>query len=181
MTYTRYHANDYDELRLREVAQERCGLCWNLWPKSMMADDDGRRRCPDCVGSTLVIRDAEIRAEDAARVSQRQTPPQISVAPFRNVVPWIRIMEDSGGVRILATSPLSLTRSGASKQLVITGGGFASTDTFTYSTGITDSVAAALTGTTVWTLTLVAGSTATPGPNNVTFNNHTYRGIVNVK
>ena len=43
-----YRGNDYDIQRLEEVAQERCGLCWDLYPASMMIPNDGTRRCPDC-------------------------------------------------------------------------------------------------------------------------------------
>lgn len=169
----------FNELRLKEVAQERCGLCWELWPVSVMVDDQGRRRCPNCVGATLetVIADDNLRVADHVR--DRQTKPQITRAAFRETIPWVRVMEDVGGNAVWAGAPLTLTRGGASKTLALRGGGFASTDTFSYSTGITATTA--LTGTATWTLTLTAGVGATPGTGNLIYNNHTYRGIFSVR
>jgi hypothetical protein len=84
------------------------------------------------------------------------------------------------GNPINQSNPLVLVRSGSAVTLVIKGGDFASTDTFSYSTGITDDTAPALSGTTQWTLVLEASGAATPGLNNLTFNDHTYRGIIRI-
>jgi hypothetical protein len=175
-----YSAAHYEHVRQKEVEQERCGLCWDIWPVSMMADEDGFRRCPDCIETTGPSRTEAIAKADAENIAAKQTRPQITRVPFRETVPHIRIMEDASGTRVTQNAPLGLVRSGSAATLIIKGGDFASTDTFTYSTGISDSVAPSLSGSTQWTLTLVASGSATPGNNNLTYNNHTYRGILRV-
>ena len=175
-----FRVADYEARRLAEVAQARCGQCWDRWPASMMTEEDGRQRCPDCVDITTAEWKAAVEAHDAARVAEKQTMPQISAAPLRESVPHIRIMENVSGTRVNQSAPLVLVRSGAAKTLVIKGGGFASTDTFTYSTGISDSVAPSLSSTTQWTLTLAASGAATPGLNHVTFNGHIYRNLLSI-
>jgi hypothetical protein len=163
-------------------AQERCGLCWDIWPVGEMTDEDGRRRCPDCLfKDDTETAKMEIQARDSRRIAERQTRPQISRAPLDDSTPaHIRVMENASGTRVTQAAPLTIVRSGSAVQLVIKGGGFASTDTFSYSTGISDDTAPALSGSTQWTLTLAASGAATPGENNITFNNHTYRGILRI-
>lgn len=173
------HSDRFDRQRLQEVAEERCGTCWDRWPASMMVTEDGLRRCPDC----LAVRTEEVKAQiaehDAARIAERQTRPQVSQAPLRDQnPPHIRVMETASGTRINQGNPLGLVRGGASVQLILKGGDFASSDAFTYSNGI--SATKSLTGSTQWTLAIGASSEATPGSNNITFNNHTYRGILRV-
>ena len=165
---------------LREVEQERCGLCTDRWPASRMIDEDGYRRCPDCIETTGPSRTEAILHADAANIAAKQTRPQVTRMPFRESVPHIRVMENASGSRVNQGAPLGLVRSGSAVELILKGGGFASTDTFTYSTGISDSVAPSLSGSTQWTLTLVASGGATPGNNNLTFNGHSYRGILRV-
>ena len=175
-----YDHSAYEELRLREVKQERCPICWDRWASSLMRTEaDGIRRCPDCrLSPRTEPEKAAIEKADARRIRSRQTKPQISQVPLQDtVVPWIRVMETATGTRILPATPLHLTRSGPAVQLIVKGGGFASTDTFTYSTGISDSVSPSLSGTTQWTLTLIAGGSTVPGSNHLTFNNHQYRNI----
>jgi hypothetical protein len=170
-----------EERILREVANERCGLCWDVWPVSQMLDNDGLRRCPDCYDKMGVYRRAEVQQHDSDRIAQRQTRPQISMAPLDDSnPPHIRSMENASGTRIYQANPLVLVRSGAAVQLIIKGGDFSSTDSFTYPTGISDSVAPSLSGSTQWTLTLTASGAATPGDNTLTFNGHQYRGYLRV-
>jgi hypothetical protein len=172
-------SDDFERQRLAELAQERCGLCWDLWPASQMMDHDGKRRCPDCAEDLSEEHKASIAEHDAARIAARQTRPQVSqVALDETVPPHIRVMENVSGDRVTQASPLVLVRSGASKSLILKGDGFASTDTFTFSTGV--SATTSLTGSTQWTLTVSASSGATPGDNHMTYNNHTYRNILRV-
>jgi hypothetical protein len=176
-----YRSDRYERQRLSELKQERCGVCTDDWPASMMLTEDGLRRCPDCSDNGRSREEkAQIQSADNARRAGRQTRQQ--VPPIREEsVAFIRSMEDASGNAVLRQSaPLVLVRNGAAVTLVITGGGFLSTDSFTYSTGITDETAPALTGSTVWTLSLVADGTATPGDNHLTFNNRTYRNLLRV-
>ena len=176
-----YRGNDYDIKRLEEVAQERCGLCWDLYPASMMIPNDGTRRCPDCFADPDAARTAEIRAWDAAYVAARKMRSQVSEAKLQETaIPFIREMQNASGVKVWQGATLGLVRSGSAVSLVIIGGGLASSDAFSYSTGISDSIAPSLSGTTQWTLTLVASGATTPGLNHMTFNNHTYRNIFSV-
>lgn len=175
-----FHSDTYEGQRLCEVEQERCGQCWDLWPKSTMADEDGKRRCPDCIDTTSAEWKARVEAHDSDRIATRQTRPQSSDAPFIESVPHIRVMENASGARINQSNPLVLVRSGAAKTITVKGGNFASTDTFTYSTGISDDVAPSLSGSTQWTLTLEASGSASAGLNHLYFNGHIYRNHIMV-
>lgn len=176
-----FRANDYDQKRLTEVAQERCGLCWDLWPKSMMKDYDGRHRCPDCWDTVSETAKAEIVEYDADQIAQKQTRPQVSLATMNPAnPPHITSMTDANGTAVTQLAPLAVTRTliGPTKPvtLILTGGDFAATDTFTSGTGIT--ILSALSGTTVWTLTITASVTGAAGYKDLTYNSHTYRGII---
>lgn len=180
--HDQFSARDYNEQRLREVEQERCGLCWDLWPKSMMRDNDGVRRCPDCYEERDIYRINEIQQYDNDRRATRQMRPQMSLAPLQNYTPpYIGSMTTAAGVRVLGSAPLRLSRGGAAVTLLVNGGDFVSTDAFSYSTGISDSSAPALTGSTLWTLSLAAASNMTPGEWHLTYNDHTYRNILSVR
>lgn len=177
-TPAHFHSDAYGDQRLREVANERCGQCWDRWPKSVLKDEDGKRRCPDCLDTTSAEWKARVDAHDAAMLATKQTKPQDSNAPLNDSEPpHIRIMTNAAGTRINQSNPLGLVRSGSAVTLTLTGGGFVSTDAFTYSAEIEDDVAPALSGTTIWTLTLIATGAASPGLNHLYFNNHIYRNI----
>jgi hypothetical protein len=166
---------------IESVDQERCPQCWNRRPKAVIVmESDGVRRCPDCLVVRTEVDKARIAGHDAAQIAARQTRPQVSNAPLFDTTPaHIRIMEDASGNRVLQQSaPLVLSAGGAAVTLTITGGNFASTDTFTYSTGISDNSAPSLSGTTVWTLSLVAAGGTSTGFKNLTFNDHTYRNLL---
>lgn len=177
-----FHSDDYEQQRLREVANERCGLCWDVWPASVMVTEDGRRRCPDCLyKDDTEEAKARIQADDTARIAARQTRPQISLAPLDDSTPpHIRIMETAAGVRVTQNAPLVLVRGGSAVELIIKGGGFAATDEFSYSSGVSDDIDPSLSGSTQWTLTLAAAGGTTAGDKHLTYNNHTYRGILRV-
>jgi hypothetical protein len=177
--YRSFRANDYDRQRLEEVAQDRCGICWDLWPASMLALEDGYTRCPDCLAIRTEAVKRDIQAHDAMMQSLKQTRPQMNYgAPFREVVPHIRRMQDVSASRILPQSaPLVLVRGGSAVSLVIKGGGFASGNTFTYTSGISDNSAPSLSGSTQWTLSLVASGGMAAGFAHMTFEGHTYRNI----
>lgn len=174
-----YRANDYDALRLNEVEQDRCGQCMDLWPASMLTEEDGYTRCPDCVEIRTEQVKRDIEANDARMIALKQTRPQInSGGAFRQTITLTRRIEDGSGTRVQPQSaPLVLVRGGAAVSLVIKGGGFSSADTFTYTSGITDDSAPSLSGTTQWTLSLVASGGMAAGFAHLTFNNHTYRNI----
>lgn len=179
----------YEERRLREVMQERCaGPCALRWPSSMMVTEDGPgkpmgRYCPDCADHWTTEQQATEDRRVSDLVAAHSPLPQPSLGGrslHEAAVPWVRKMETAAGVAVTQNAPLGLVRSGSAKQLIVTGGGFDASDDFEYSTGITDSVAPVLTGTTIWTLTLVAGVTASPGNNHMAYNGHQYRGILRV-
>jgi hypothetical protein len=176
-----YRANDYEQQRLREVKQERCGVCWDRWPSSMMTTEDGLRRCPDCLAIKTEQVKAAILQHDAAIVAANPTRPQISMAPFREPVPAVRTIHDVNGNVVLPGSPLTIKRTVDTKVLRIIGRDFSSADTFSYSSGISNSVAPALSGSTQWTLTLVASGGMTPGDWHLTMNGRTYRGILRIR
>lgn len=166
---------------IESVEQERCPQCWLRRPKSVMVEEsDGIRRCPDCLVVRTEADKARIQGHDAAQIAARQTRPQVSNAPLSDDTPaHIRIMENGSGVRVLPQSaPLVLSAGGAAVTLTITGGNFASDDSFSYSTGISDNSAPSLSGSTVWTLSLVAAGGTSTGFKNLTFNDHTYRNLL---
>lgn len=169
-----------------EVEQERCGLCFDRRPKSAMRDQPGGgRRCvPEC---WVPYSEADVDAGVSALHQRLQTlsdaPPQQSIAPLREgQISYINSKTTAAGVEVVpGVSPLRLSRGGAAVQLIIDGGNFASTDTFSYSTGISDSVAPLLSGSSRWTLTLVASGGMVAGEWNMTYNDHTYFKIFSVR
>jgi hypothetical protein len=179
----RQHQVDFDTTDqdlIESVAQERCPQCWDRRPVSVMVEEsDGIRRCPDCLVGRTEVDKARIQGEDAARIAARQTRPQVSRVPLRDTTPpHITVFETDSGSRVLPQSaPLVLARGGAAKTLVITGGGFASDDSFSYTSGITDNSAPSLSGSTEWTLSLVASGGTSTGFKHLTFENHTYYNI----
>lgn len=172
-----FHTTDQD--LLDSVEQERCPQCTERRPVGVMIEEsDGIRRCPDCLVVRTPVDVARILAHDAAVIGALQTRPQISRMPLNeSTPPHIRIFEDDNGARVLPQSaPLVIARSGTA-VLVLIGGDFASTDEFTYTSGISDSVAPSLSGSTQWTLTLAASGGTSTGFKHLTFNDHTYRNI----
>jgi len=177
--------NDYDLRRIREMRQERCqGGCNGLFPSSVMQWEDGRRKCPGCFeirGTTELER---IRAVAQAWIAEDVVKGQ-PWAPVRPAADspsgTITKMQRADNSDVLFTSPLTLSKGGAAVTLLLTGARFSASDTFSYSTGITDNVAPALTGTTLWTLSLKAANTMAGGEYNLTFNGTTWRGIFRVR
>lgn len=156
-------------------------MCAELRPSSVMIEEDGNRRCPDCLAIRTDTRKAEIAIFDAARIASRPTRPQITRMNFSETVAGVRTIEDTSGTVVKQAAPVSLTRGGAAVPLILRGAGFRSTDTFTYSSGITDNTAPVLTGSTVWTLSLLAAGGMAAGEWNIALNGHTYRGILRVR
>lgn len=175
-----YHSDWYEDVLLREMEQECCGICLDYWPSSMMLDEDGRRRCPDCSANGLTETEkAEIRAHDTARITERQTRPQ--PPSYREPASAGTITRmTSSGTRVTQTDPLYLTQGGASKTIVCTGIGFASTDTVSASSGIT--VSKSVDSSTQVTLTVSADSGTAAGDwYHITYNGTVHRAILRVR
>ena len=173
-----FHTTDQD--LIDSVEQERCPQCTERRPVGVMIEEsDGIRRCPDCLVVRTPVDVARILAHDAAVIGALQTRPQISRMPLNeSTPPHIRVFENASEVRVLPQSaPLVLARGGAAVSLVVKGGDFASDDSFSYTSGISDNSAPSLSGSTQWTLSLVASGGTSTGFKHLTFNDHTYRNI----
>lgn len=171
----------FEGQRIAEIAQERCGICTMLYPASVMIDEDGRRRCPDCRDTTTIDRQASIQASDAAYVAARPTRPQISqtpLAPPRRA--FVRAIQTATGSPITQSAPLTLMR-GVATVVKLAGNHFSTTDAITYTSGISDSAPVSRTLTTT-TLTIVADAGMTPTDHaELTFNGKVFRGRFRVR
>lgn len=175
--------NTLDRQRIREMRQERCGICDGLYPSSFMQWEDGRRRCDNCLAIRGTVELARIRAEAFRWIAEDpgQTTPEFPAHAASQDSPAgvVTSMTRASGSTVSQSSPLMLVR-GVNGTLTCTGHGFSTSDTITYSTGISDGAAVSRTAT-VTTLTLLADGGMAAGDYNLTFNGTTYRGILRVR
>lgn len=177
------HPDSVDRLRIAQIEQERCDVCANLWPATMMRWEDGRRVCPNDFD---IIRDggelkAEIEEADAAHLETRNGyEPRPQKFPVKaEVLASVTRMERAGGSEVSQVSPLQLNRTVAT-ALVLRGFNLSASDTISASTGIT--VAPVVDSATQVTVTLTAGAGMTPGDHyNFIHNRTTYRALLRVR
>lgn len=166
-----YDARSTDERRLSSHRVKRCGTCTYEVPEADITVEDGAELCPMCVDTYTAewkVNEesyvAEIKAESALRLVD---PPQLSIRALTEGEPGVVTrITDSAGNYLSSTSPLRLVRTVATTVLMV-GQRLTTSNTFTYSTGITDSVAPVYTAALI-TLTLVASGAVTTGPYGIT-------------
>jgi hypothetical protein len=121
--------------------------------------------------------DRDLRRARAARIAALKSKEEIERplrGPDGQFYPGVGMFSDGDSGQSYITSigtvsgvhslPIALVAGGGAVTVYVSGGGFAAADTFAYgSTGITDGVAPALTGTTIWTLSVIAAGGTTPG------------------
>lgn len=173
----------YDRRRIAEVEQERCqGACKDLYPASVMAWEDGRRRCPNCIEIRGAVRLEEIRseaqewiAEDVIR-SQPYAPRPASEDAPQGVATSMTV----GGVAVTQSAPLYLTRGASPSTLILLGQNFSANDTASATSGITLAVSVITAADRRYDVSADVG--ATPGDfYSLTFNGTTFRNIFRVR
>lgn len=92
------------------------------------------------------------------------------VGPSGKPYPGVTPYAPDVWITTLTPNPLVLTRGGAAGVLSVLGGGFSSSDTFSYSTGISDAASPFLSSDDLWTLTVHASGGAPVGVHPMTFN-----------
>jgi hypothetical protein len=175
----------YRERILADYKSKRCVVCRFQWPVEMFVVEDGVEKCPLCADhktedyKVQQLVNATRRAAKNARKLAKSAK-EISQFPLAEVIPGtVNTITRSDGTRISPREPLAIERNTA-VTVLLAGTRFASTDTLTYPTGITDSSAVVRTAT-LTTLTLIAALSMVPGDYNLTFNNSVYRGIFRVR
>lgn len=176
----------YVDDRVASMQQATCAACGNdRWPLAMLREKDGRWYCPNDFDSMNNREAVERIAEDMAEGADRPVR-WLTIQPAMNMLDEtptgaVTSLYDSTARSVSQQQPLSLARGGAAKTLYLGGVAFTSSDTISYTTGITDSVAPVITSTLI-TLTLVASIGATPSDfYSLTFNGTTFRNIFSVR
>ncbi len=177
--------NDFDDVRIDEMTQERCqGSCEALWPASMITvrETDGARLCPnDMEDGPIEI--ALAMAENALR-AVGATPQAFGPTPFTLDSPAgvVTQITTSAGVEISQIAPIYFTAGGASQTVLLNGQNFNdAADTFAFTSGFTQGTSFT-TGTTLWTLSLSVVGGTTPGDRfGMTFNGTNFRNIFRVR
>ena len=165
------------------IAIKRCsGSCHALWPADdITTDADGRELCPNDYSPTTTREffASELDAAAAGALGHALMP-NVSLARMPiPTEPVITGMRYANGNEVYNSAPLLLVRNVAT-ILYLDGRDFSSSDTVTYPSGITDSVAPSRTSTTT-TLTVIAALGMTTGKYNLTFNGNVVRGVFLVR
>ena len=164
-----------DKDRILSDDEATCGHCMRRFPKADLVIEDGVEICRQGSSPTTTEDYKAALQEEIAAKHESYIPRPIE-SQARHGWPEeavITSMEDADGNAVAVNAPLNMVRTVA-KQLIVNGRDFSASDTFAYSSGISDSVAPVRTGTTLWTLTLVASGGMTPGDKyDLTFNTDT--------
>jgi hypothetical protein len=146
-----------------------------------MTEEDGQDRCPECVEIRTPSYVAHTMAREQEYAASRILRPQISKVPLASKFPpTIVAMTDGSGNPVSQSHRLKLSRNIAA-SLILSGRGFTSTDSYSYSTGLSDS-SAPVTTATQKTLSIIASLIATPGDNyGLTFNGVLYPNCISVR
>lgn len=179
-----YDARSQRPRIIREARVKRCGTCTYEIPEGDIVREDGREVCPMCKDTLTAEWKARetsyvagVREEAVRRLFQ---PPQVSIRPLQETIPSaVTSITNSAGVWLSQSTPLNLIR-GVAATLLLNGVRFSSTDTITYSTGITDSSSPTRTSS-LTTLSVVADPGMSAGSYSLTFNGHVYRNIFSVR
>lgn len=167
-----------ERLRVEEIEQERCDYCKNLWPASLMHDEDGKRICFNHRNPIPPTRKAEIEQADAQYIASRQTRPQrwpITPESFVAVTKMLR----ASGTRVTQGSPLQVVRGAASIALILRGVNLSTADTYSASSGI--SLSRVVDSTVQVTLGVTAAGGMTPGDHDLIYNGTTFMNVFSVR
>ena len=175
----------YREQLLRDYKCKRCTVCRFRWPVDLFVEEDGIEKCPLCADhktEDYKIRELAKATRKAMHNAKKfaKSAKEISQFPLAETIPGtINSITRSDGSRVSQSSPLAMIRN-TPTTLLLNGTRFASSDTITYPSGVTDSAAVVRTST-LTTLTIVAAPSMTPGDYALTFNNSVYRGLLRVR
>ncbi|MFA6958587.1 MAG: hypothetical protein WC538_22180 [Thermoanaerobaculia bacterium] len=159
-----------EEEILASPSIRRCGVCNRVWPDDRFTVEDGIERCPNCVDVTTASYRALMAKIAAEQAAKPMTFPvsQFRLAPTRPSS--ITSITNAAGTRLKPGAPLVMSR-GSNYVVLLNGVNFASSDTITYTDGISDASPLVRTSTLV-TLTITAAPSTTPGRGSLTFNGY---------
>jgi hypothetical protein len=172
----------YERQRIDEMRQERCHRCDGLYPSSVMAWEDGRRRCPNCVEIRGRDELERIRGEAFEWIAEDVIEGQPFALKYatEDAPVGVTVSMTVSGVAVTPSVPLYLTRGAAATTLVLAGHNFSTADTVSATSGIT--VAVSSRTATQTDLSVQADVGATPGDfYSLTFNGTTFRNIFRVR
>lgn len=177
------NSNVHDHKRIESGNQARCANCDQLWAFDDLTEKDGRWYCPN--DYELNLREAnELLAESAEYAAGRPVRYLTIQTPIDGMTQSpagaITSLTDASGNAVDQLHPLALHTGGSAVTLKLGGVSFTTADTISYTTGISDNSAPALTGTTLWTLSVHATG-AVGDSYSLTFNGSTFRNIFRVR
>lgn len=177
------NSNVHDFHRIESMNQARCANCDELWAWDKLTEKDGRWYCPNDYElnqrelSEMLAADQEIGAAKPVRYLTYQQPIDgMTDTPAGAVIS----LTDTNGNAVSQAKPLALHTGGSAVTLKLNGVSFSTADTISYTTGISDNSAPALTGTTLWTLSVKATGAA-GDTYSLTFNGSIFRNIFRVR
>lgn len=175
-------ANNHDTHRIESMYQARCANCDALWAWDQLTEKDGKWYCPN--DYEINARElAEILAEDLQEGADKPvrylTIQQPINAMTQTPAGVITSITDVNGVTVSAAAPLYLHTGGSAVPVKLGGQNFSSSDTISYTSGISDSSSPTI---TTMLITLSIHATGSAGDRySLTFNGTTFRNIFRVR
>lgn len=185
------HSSDrYKAQRLREGGKFVCDSCGGEFPMSHL-----RQQALDISGGQTVYvgamccyeRDGGSVQRDLRRAYAASMVAQISVRellpPSHDGMPYYGRTQYADPSTLISFTPfpIVLTRGGASVAVAMVGVGLTSADTWTYPSGVTDSVASVLNSAASRTSTVRASALMSAGVYNLVFNGTTWVAAFDVR
>lgn len=155
----------------------KCDRCGWIWPESRLVIQDGLRIDRDnCAKRMGADERTMAEAREAKRLVRREARTKEPKYPF---VPEMRGVP---GVSSLTPNEIGLIVGGAAVAMTLGGVNLSSSDTVTYTGGVTDSIAPAyaVDGLTA-VLTVVAGGAVLPGDYDLYYNDNRFARVFKVR
>lgn len=184
---------DSNSTKGRQIAShrvKRCGVCTYLIPEEDMIVEDGIEKCPMCADTYtaeyLAAEEAHVALVKKESAYGLAVPPQFSTRNLTEArAAAVTSITDVNGNTVSQSSQLRMIRNVAA-TLILNGQYFTNAITFTYPTGLSDSVAPVITSTKI-TLSLIAAIGMAPGSYSITLNDgisqngHVYANLLAVR
>lgn len=175
-------ANNHDTHRIESMYQARCANCDALWAWDQLTEKDGKWYCPNDYETNareLAERLAEDQKDGADKPVRYLTIQQPINAMTQSPAGVITSITDVNGAAVSAAAPLYLHTGGSAVTVKLGGQNFSSSDTISYTSGISDNSAPTVTATLI---TLSIKATGSAGDfYSLIFNGTTFRNIFRVR